>query len=44
MDSYSLSVITDCSQIDPYAKPKELTDINPRGLVPALMHGEYAHD
>ncbi|KAI5788199.1 putative glutathione transferase [Pyronema domesticum] len=28
-------------EIDPYAKPKELTDINPHGLVPALMHGEW---
>lgn len=28
-------------EIDPYEKPKELTDINPRGLVPALRHGEW---
>lgn len=28
-------------EIDPYKKPKELTDINPRGLVPALKHGEW---
>ncbi|KAI5819841.1 putative glutathione transferase [Pyronema omphalodes] len=28
-------------EIDPYAKPKELTDINPGGLVPALKHGEW---
>lgn len=27
-------------KVDPYAKPKILTDINPRGLVPALKHGE----
>lgn len=27
-------------EIDPYQKPKMLTDINPRGLVPALKHGE----
>ncbi|KAJ3295311.1 hypothetical protein HK104_002829 [Borealophlyctis nickersoniae] len=26
-------------EINPYAKPKELLDINPRGLVPAVKHG-----
>ncbi|KAF2743148.1 glutathione S-transferase [Sporormia fimetaria CBS 119925] len=26
-------------EVDPYKKPKELTDINPRGLVPAIRHG-----
>lgn len=28
-------------EIDPYAKPKELTDINPKGLVPSLRHGKW---
>ncbi|KAF2484351.1 glutathione S-transferase [Neohortaea acidophila] len=28
-------------EVDVYRKPKELTDINPRGLVPALRHGEW---
>ncbi|KAF1814357.1 glutathione S-transferase [Eremomyces bilateralis CBS 781.70] len=28
-------------EIDPYKKPKELVDINPRGLVPALKHGDW---
>lgn len=28
-------------EIDPYAKPKELTDINPKGLVPSLKHGSW---
>lgn len=28
-------------EVDPYAKPKLLTDINPRGLVPALKHGDW---
>lgn len=28
-------------EVDPYAKPKSLTDINPRGLVPALRHGDW---
>lgn len=28
-------------EIDPYEKPKSLTDINPRGLVPALKHGDW---
>ncbi|KAF8534572.1 glutathione S-transferase [Trichophaea hybrida] len=28
-------------EVDPYAKPKILTDINPRGLVPALKHGDW---
>ena len=28
-------------EIDPYEKPKSLTDINPRGLVPALRHGDW---
>ena len=29
-------------EIDPYAKPKELLDVNPRGLVPAIKHGDWA--
>lgn len=29
-------------EVDPYAKPKSLLDINPRGLVPALKHGDWA--
>lgn len=29
-------------EIDPYAKPKALLDVNPRGLVPALRHGEWS--
>lgn len=28
-------------EIDPYAKPRELLAINPRGLVPALRVGEW---
>lgn len=28
-------------EVDPYKKPQSLLDINPRGLVPALKHGEY---
>jgi glutathione S-transferase len=28
-------------EIDPYKKPKELLDINPRGLVPALTHKKW---
>lgn len=28
-------------EVDPYHKPKLLVDINPRGLVPALRHGEW---
>lgn len=28
-------------EVDPYAKPKELTDINPKGLVPSLRHGSW---
>lgn len=29
-------------EVDPYKKPKELLDVNPRGLVPALKHGDWA--
>jgi len=28
-------------EVDPYKKPKELVDINPRGLVPALKHDDW---
>ena len=28
-------------ELDPYAKPPELLDVNPRGLVPALRHGDW---
>ncbi|KAI5300093.1 Glutathione S-transferase U1 [Ascosphaera atra] len=28
-------------EIDAYKKPKELLDVNPRGLVPALRHGDW---
>ncbi|KAF3080934.1 hypothetical protein TWF706_002433 [Orbilia oligospora] len=28
-------------EVDPYKKPKELLDVNPRGLVPALAHGDW---
>jgi len=29
------------NEVDPYSKPKLLTDINPRGLVPAMKHGDW---
>ncbi|RVD84378.1 uncharacterized protein DFL_006130 [Arthrobotrys flagrans] len=29
-------------EVDPYKKPKELLDVNPRGLVPALTHGDWS--
>lgn len=28
-------------EVDPYEKPTELLAINPRGLVPALLHGNW---
>ena len=28
-------------EIDPYRKPDELLQVNPRGLIPALRHGEW---
>jgi len=28
-------------EVDPYKKPQNLLDINPRGLVPALKHGDW---
>lgn len=29
-------------EVDPYAKPKDLLEVNPRGLVPALRHGDWS--
>ena len=29
-------------EVDPYAKPKDLLDVNPRGLVPALRSGDWS--
>ena len=29
-------------EVDVYAKPQSLLDVNPRGLVPALKHGDWA--
>ena len=29
-------------EVDPYQKPKSLLEVNPRGLVPALRHGDWA--
>ena len=29
-------------EIDPYQKTDELLQINPRGLVPALRHGDWS--
>ncbi|KAI9877326.1 MAG: hypothetical protein M1830_004229, partial [Pleopsidium flavum] len=28
-------------EVDPYKKPESLTEVNPRGLVPALRHGDW---
>ncbi|KAL4965084.1 glutathione S-transferase family protein [Aspergillus stella-maris] len=28
-------------EVDPYQKPQSLLDVNPRGLVPALRHGDW---
>ncbi|KAF2145350.1 uncharacterized protein K452DRAFT_283708 [Aplosporella prunicola CBS 121167] len=28
-------------EVDPYKKPKSLLEVNPRGLVPALRHGDW---
>lgn len=28
-------------QVDPYKKPQQLLEVNPRGLVPALRHGDW---
>ncbi|RAH86907.1 glutathione S-transferase [Aspergillus japonicus CBS 114.51] len=29
-------------EVDPYKKPKSLLEVNPRGLVPALRHGDWS--
>lgn len=29
-------------EVDPYKKPESLMEINPRGLVPALRHDDWA--
>ena len=29
-------------EVDPYKKPDWLLDINPRGLIPALRHGDWS--
>ena len=29
-------------EVDPYKKPASLLEVNPRGLVPALRHGDWA--
>ncbi|KAI9661457.1 MAG: hypothetical protein M1831_002979 [Alyxoria varia] len=29
-------------EVDPYRKPQSLLEVNPRGLVPGLRHGEWA--
>jgi hypothetical protein len=28
-------------EVDPYKKPQSLLDVNPRGLVPGLRHGDW---
>lgn len=28
-------------EVDPYQKPESLLEVNPRGLVPALRHGDW---
>lgn len=28
-------------EVDPYKKPPSLVEVNPRGLVPALRHGDW---
>lgn len=28
-------------EVDPYKKPDSLLEVNPRGLVPALRHGDW---
>jgi glutathione S-transferase len=28
-------------EVDPYKKPQALLDVNPRGLVPGLRHGDW---
>ena len=29
-------------EVDPYKKPDWLLEINPRGLIPALRHGDWS--
>lgn len=29
-------------EVDPYKKPQSLLEVNPRGLVPAIRHGDWA--
>ena len=29
-------------EVDPYKKPEALMEVNPRGLVPALRHGDWS--
>jgi glutathione S-transferase len=28
-------------EVDPYKKPRSLLEVNPRGLVPAIRHGDW---
>lgn len=28
-------------EVDPYKKPQQLLDVNPRGLIPAIRHGDW---
>lgn len=28
-------------EVDPYKKPQALLEVNPRGLVPAIRHGDW---
>ena len=28
-------------EVDPYKKPQQLLDVNPRGLVPGIAHGNW---
>lgn len=28
-------------EVDPYKKPQSLLDVNPRGLVPGIRHGDW---
>jgi glutathione S-transferase len=28
-------------EVDPYKKPQALLDVNPRGLVPGIRHGDW---
>merc|ERR1712230_306562 len=30
-----------CIEVDPYKKPQALLDVNPRGLVPGIRHGDW---